>query len=132
MLDKQSILELNELVEQVIGDKDDNRRIEKKISDEGIESLREAISTILKYKADFPTDLDEGLKLLIKTGAYGAVAYAKYPVKKSLKFPNIVSMLEKVGGNEEEIKFEYEKQQAALGDPSKKFPSISRHLEEDD
>ncbi|MBA7526411.1 hypothetical protein ES705_18573 [subsurface metagenome] len=127
MLNKEEILELNELVEEIIGDKEDNISIEKKISEEGIKALHEALSMLSKYQEDFPDDLSNALKLLAKYAGYGAYASAKHPVKKG-NFPSIVEELKKAGGN---MEIALEKLEGSSDDSGKKFPSFSKYLETD-
>ena len=124
MLNKEEILELNELVEEIIGDKEDNVAIEKRISEEGIEVLRESLSLLSKYRPDFPEDLDDSLKLLVKCAAYGAYAYAKHPVKKG-NFPQIVEELKKAGDN---MEIALEKLEDNSDNSGKKWASISENL----
>ena len=124
MLNKEEILELNELIEEIIGDKEDNISIEKKISEEGIKALHEALSMLSKYQADFPDDLNNALKLLAKYAGYGAYASAKHPVKKG-NFPQIVEELKKAGDNAE---IALEKLEGSSGNSDKKWSSISGNL----
>ena len=118
------LTELEELLNEYF---EGNWEIEKKeIPKDALKALKEALTDINKYKADFPGDLLKAVGILAKYAGYG---YGKYPVKKSGdKFPGTVNAMEKIGGDE---KLEFEKEQAALGDPNKKFPSISRFLEPD-
>lgn len=116
MLDtKELISEVNELIEELCGDREDNISIEKKISEEGLKALKEALSILSKYKEDFPEDLLGATKILGKYASYG---YGKYAVKKSGSWPSITNelVLENVGLEKSD------------DDGGKKFPSLSRLL----
>lgn len=116
MLDtKELISEVNELVEELCGDREDSIRIEKKISEEGLKALKEALSILSKYKEDFPDDLLGATKILGKYASYG---YGKYAVKKSGKWSSFF-------GDNGDNRIDIEKSD---DDGGKKFPSISRLL----
>jgi len=121
--------EIKDLLIDYFGDEEEFEKNIEKLPEKAVAALKKALELINKYSVDFPSDLKDAIGILAKySTAYGyGYGYPAKPVKKSVdKFPQIVNAMEKIGGDEV---LEFEKLQAALGDPNKKFPSISRFLE---
>ncbi|MBA7591307.1 hypothetical protein ES708_33459 [subsurface metagenome] len=51
-MNRELDLEVKRMIEEFCGE--DNRIIEKKISEEGLNAIKEAIGSLNKYKEDFP------------------------------------------------------------------------------
>jgi hypothetical protein len=114
-MNRELDLEVQRMIEEFCGE--DNQIIEKKISEEGLNAIKEAIGDLNKYKEDFPDDLLAAVKTLAKYASYG---YGAGAVKKGgTKWPSALDVL--FGGLDIE---KGEKKPSGGG----KFPSLSKMI----
>jgi len=86
--------ELKELLKDYLGEDFSEDEFEKaaKLSDKAMDALKEALTTLNKYKGDFPDELKKAVGALAKYAGYG------YPTKKSegpYKLEKVIEALEK-------------------------------------
>lgn len=88
-MNRKLVSEVEGMIEEFCGE--DNRKIEKKISEEGLNAIKEAIESLNKYKEDFPDDLLSAVKTLTKYASYG---YGAGAIKKGgTKWPSTLDVL---------------------------------------
>ncbi|MBA7516140.1 hypothetical protein ES705_08185 [subsurface metagenome] len=112
-MNRELDLEVRRMISEFCGE--DNRIIEKKISEEGLNAIKEAIGDLNKYKEDFPDELLTAVKTLAKYASYG---YGPGAVEKGgTRWPSMLDVM--FGGLEKS-----EEKPSGGG----KFPSLSKMI----